>query len=413
MDSVNSDEISFPRELKPRLLQILARGKSLLLLGPRQTGKTTIIQSVPHDWYLNFIRPDQRLRYESHPELLLKEVEYLAKKLQKIPLIVLDEIQLVPELLNAAQDLIDRKIAQFIFTGSSLRKLRRSQINLLPGRVISLYLTPLIWSEIKNLPFQDELGRDSDERLLRLLNFGSLPGIIKLAADSEKEEELQSYVYTYLEEEIRNEAHVRNIGSFHRFLELAAAESGNIVSLRKLSSDVEVSHSTISGYYQILEDCMVIHRVEPYLKTNTRRRLTKSPKFLFFDLGLRRVSAKESFPLIKSQQGPLFEHFIGLELIHRSLLHTASFQIHYWRDHNGQEIDWILASKNELIPIEVKWTDKPQENDAKHLKVFLEEYPEAKRAFVVCRTPRAYEICPNITALPWELLDEILSLENP
>jgi uncharacterized protein len=397
--------MNFERKIKSDLIHSLERGKSILLLGPRQTGKTTLITSIPHDWYLNFIRPDIRQRYETNPKVFTSEVEFLAKKQSKIPLIILDEVQLVPELLNSAQDLIDRKIASFIFTGSSMRKLRNSQINLLPGRVITYYLPPLTWDEIQGSA--NSLAPDHTSLLLNFLTFGQLPGILTIPSAADKEEELRSYVHTYLEEEIRGEAHVRQIGQFSRFLELAASESGNIISLRKLASDVEVAHSTISTYYQILEDCMIAHRIEPYIKTNTRRLLTKSPKFLFFDLGVRRVSAKEPPELLKSQLGPLFEHFIGLELLNQSLSRRDIFQVSYWRDHNGQEVDWVLVTKNLLIPIEVKWTERPQESDAKHLKAFLKEYPEAKKAFIVCRTPNAYELCENVIVLPWQELESV------
>lgn len=376
---------------------MIARDKSVLLMGSRQTGKTTLIKELNADLYLNFMRPDNRQLYETNPSRLVGEVELLAKESAKKPLIILDEVQLIPELLNASQDLIDRQIACFIFTGSSMRKLRSSHINLLPGRVVTLELMPMIQEEFTelNLPLED------------LLIYGTLPGIWKGGSILEKEEDLKSYVLTYLEEEVRQEAKIRNMGQFNRFLELAASESGQLVSFRKLASDVQSSHSAISSYYQVLEDCLIAHRVEPYIKTKTRRRLTKSAKYLLFDMGVRRVAAKEPAALTANSAGRWFEHYVGLELINQAAYHLDPVKVHFWRDLNGQEVDWVLSHFERLIPIEVKWTETPTLSDAKHLKLFLDEYPEADKAYVICRTPRAFELADNIIALPWKSLSHV------
>ena len=214
------------------ILESVARNKSVLLLGARQTGKTTLINRVEHDLVISLIRPDIRQRYEKEPGLLTGEIEAISEiKKSGRPLILLDEIQKAPELLNVAQDLIDRGVANFIFTGSSARKLYRgAKVNLLPGRVIALRLDPFTLTELPS--------REVRERLF----YGALPGILQTKDLKNKEKDLESYVTIYLEEEVRAEALVRNLGAFARFLEYAASESGNIVNFSKLSQEIGVAH---------------------------------------------------------------------------------------------------------------------------------------------------------------------------
>lgn len=339
------------------------------------------------------------MRYEKEPFALTAEVEKLAEGHRKnLPLIIIDEIQKVPILVDTVQDLIDRKIARFILTGSSARKLRRgNNINLLPGRVIPLRLDPFV---------QQELGSRSDS-LNTLLLDGALPEIFLQKNAEEREELLEAYVTIYLEEEVRAEAIVRDLGHFARFLELAASESGKIVNFSKLSQEIGVTHLTITSYYQILEDCLVAERVEPVIKSKTRRRLSKTQKYLLYDLGVRRITAHEGRRLSKEQMGHLFEQYVGLELIRMGRLSQEKFFVRYWRDPGGPEIDWIVETKDGYIPVEVKWTTTPTEQDTKYLQIFLDEYTDAKKGFIICRTPHPMKINKNLYALPWELLAEI------
>lgn len=389
------------RHLLPTLLSILAKGKSVLLLGPRQTGKTTLIQDISADKRVNLANLKDRLRYEKSPATLATEIEYLHEQSNgKVPLIIIDEIQKIPLLMDAVQDLIDRKIAQFIITGSSARKLRRSkEVNLLPGRVIALRLDPLMQDEI-TFPYSLE------DRILD----GSLPEVALHSNVDDREALLDAYVSIYLEEEIRAEAMVRNLGSFARFLEFAASESGQIVNAQKLSQEIGVSHATITSYYQILEDCLIVERIEPITESKTRYKLMKAQKYLFYDLGVRRVAAREGRALPLAHIGFLFEQYIGLELIR--LLRTAAprASLKYWRDPSGPEIDFVIDIEGRYIPIEVKWTERPSISDAKHLNTFLAEYPTAEKAYVICQTPHPMKINDKVTALSWQSLAQILWL---
>jgi len=382
-----------------KILESINRGKSVLLLGARQTGKTTLIGRLKHDLAISLVRPDTRQRYEKMPELLTGEIEYLAEKKAKRPLILLDEIQKAFVLLDVAQDLIDRGIANFVFTGSSARKLYRgTKANLLPGRVVNCRLDPFTLTELRI------------DNLKDILLYGSLPGITNVKDIKHKETDLESYVTIYLEEEVRAEALVRNLGAFARFLEYAASESGNIVNFRKLSQEIGVAHTTIKDYYQVLEDCLIVERVEPVTKSRTRKKLTKSSKYLFFDLGVRRVASREGVKLPRDRFGSLFEQFIGLELIRIGRLSNDKVKILFWRDPDGPEVDWVIENEEEYIPIEVKWTDAPSSKDARHLKTFQQEYPKAKTAYVVCRTPRKIKLDKNIYAIPWQEINSLIKI---
>ena len=383
-----------PRLLEKNIRQTLERDKSILLLGPRQTGKTTLIEKqIKPDISYSFAHVATRQRYEQNPALLERELEEQIKMFSKPPLIFIDEVQKIPRVMDIAQYMIDKQKAQFILSGSSARKLKAGKdLNLLPGRVVSLHMTPLLYQEMHAL----------NPTIEQLLLYGALPGIVTDTEPSLQEIDLYSYVSTYLEEEIRAEALVRNVGSFSRVLQIAAGEAGRQLNFTRLSQDVGVADTTIANYYQILEDCMLVLRIDPITNSYTQRRLVKSPKYLFFDLGVRRVCANESIGLPKKIMADLFEHYIGNELVYQSQLRSPQIKVRYWRDTSGPEIDYVLDIAHRYIPIEVRWTDKPDMNDARHLKKFIEEYPDIERAYIVCQTPNRYKLNEQIMALPWQ-----------
>lgn len=386
------------RALESRLKETLNRRRSILLLGPRQTGKTTLLNRLSHDLMISFVRPAVRLRYERDPAQLVGEVEALARgRSKRRPLVLLDEIQRVPAILDVVQDLIDRNAALFVLTGSSARKLRRGRdVNLLPGRVVALRLDPLM---------QQEIGA---QRLDQLLLYGSLPGIHLQKTKQAKEEDLQSYVTTYLEQEVRAEAIVRNLAAYARFLELACAESGRLVSFRKLSQEVGVAHTTIASYYEVLEDCLIAERIDPIVTGLTRRKLTRSSKYLIFDLGVRRVATREGTRLPVAHLAHLFEQWVGLELLRAIRAAGSRRRLTFWRVHQGPEVDWVLASPDHYIPVEAKWTDSPTARDARQIKQFQAEYGEAERGYVICRAPRRVQLTETVDALPWHQIDDIV-----
>lgn len=388
---------TIPRIVESRVRHALDRQKSVLLLGPRQTGKTTLVETLKPDLLLNFLRPEVRQRYERAPHLLGAEVEALAPRTRASrPVVVLDEVQRVPELVNVVQDLVDRRLARFVLTGSSARKLRRrGDVNLLPGRLLPLRLDPL------------SLAERVPATLEQALLYGSLPGIALAADDAAREEDLRAYTTLYLEEEVRAEALVRNLGRFSRFLQLAALEAGNISHFRGIARELGVPHTTVAGYYEILEDCLIAERIDALSESRTRKKLTKSPRYLFFDLGVRRAAAEEGRRLPPRVLGTLFEQFVGLELLRAIRQSVGGLRLRFWRDPDGPEVDWILEGEDLWLPVEVKWSDAPTERDTRHLRTFLSEYPKAREAVVVCRTPRRFKLAPNITAVPWQEIPKL------
>jgi predicted AAA+ superfamily ATPase len=388
------------RALKEKLTHVLERGKSVLLLGPRQTGKTTLLREYQADLEITLLIAKIRRQYEADPDQLIRETKALRNSKGSLPLVIIDEVQKVPALMDGVQYLIDGGIAQFVLTGSSARKLKNNKdVNLLPGRLIQLRLDPLTLEELSfPLPSIEDF-----------LFYGSLPAIRLETDNAIREEELDSYVGLYLEDEVRAEALVRDIGAFENFLRLAAIESGNIVNFDRISQDIGVARTTIASYYQILEDCLVAERVEPYMESRSRKKLTRSPKYLLFDLGLRRLAAEEqpSFPV--TSLGSLFEQFIGLELIRWARLQNLKTSVHFWRDPSGPEVDWLLRRNQSLLPIEVKWTDNPSLRDAKHLELFLKEYPTATKGYVVCQVDRPQILSDGIEAISWQDLMQRLS----
>lgn len=160
--------------------------------------------------------------------------------------------------------------------------------------------------------------------------------------------------------------------------------------------------------FEILEDCLIAERIEPLTDSPTRKRLTKTSKFLLFDLGVRRLAAKEGTRLPREKLGNLLEQFVGLELIRCARMANQLTKILFWRDPDGPEVDWVIQTPEVRIPVEVKWTDTPSVSDARHLRTFLEEYPQDQEGYVMCRTPRRVKLGDRLYAVPWQETDSLI-----
>lgn len=404
---------SLLRYIEKSFRNALSEGNSVLLIGSRQTGKTTLVREILRDiengkmeYYLQ--DPTTRLRLEADPGRIIREIE--AKEGRQI--IFVDEAQKVPEIFDAAQYLIDNDQAQFILTGSSARKLRRKGANLLPGRVRKFSLDPLLWSElglvegntIDEISLQN-INESVDYPLSDVLAYGSLPAMTRIN-EGNRSSALRSYTELYLEEEIRAEALSRKIGAFSRFLQLAASESGTSPNFTKLSNESGVSIPTIKAYYQVLEDTLVVERIEPFLR-NARKRILSSPRYYFFDTGVRNALAGLSIDraLAESQKGILFEHAVVLEIRRRIRVLDKPYQTYYWRTGGGAEVDCVLDLGDEVIPIEVKGSKAVALSELKGLQSFLESYSGlAKRAYVVVSGGKKEKLSDQITMIPWNEL---------
>ena len=333
------------RAITPKIEATLVRGKSVLLFGPRQCGKTFLVKKLAHDLYITLMDPNLLRKYELNPGAFLQEVKAKKEALGRKPVVIIDEVQKIPDFTDGIQVLIDEQVAQFIITGSSARKIN----NLLPGRVIKFRLAPL--SMLETDPQHLDLNK--------VLINGSLPEIYINNSQDYINDLLNTYVNVYIEEEIRKEALVRNIMAFSNFFQLACIESGNTVNLSKISADVGVSHHTIMEYYNILRDCMLITSIQPLTITDSRKRLTKSAKHLLCDLGVKRSGADESDRPNIQQLSLLFEQYIGLEISRMLEALNIQAKLFFWRSHDGPEVDYVIAFDNQYIPIEVKWTNNP------------------------------------------------------
>jgi predicted AAA+ superfamily ATPase len=401
------------RLIEERVTDALRDRVSFFLLGPRQTGKTTtltkIFSSLDH-FALNLMETKERLKYERNPSLLSEEVLASGKKY-----VFIDEIQKVPPVLDDIQVLIDREKKVFALTGSSARKLRRKDVNLLPGRTLHFRMDPLVYPE-----YVYALAITNSTDLKRVLKYGELPGILTLVADSREKlagEILASYVATYLEEEVRAEALVRRLGAFAKFLKLAAESSGGLVSMRSMAQDIGVNHATISGHFQVLEDSLVAERIEPLLPAGERGKLRKAAKYVLFDTGVRNAATEVLGPAEFTSEywGRLFEQWVGLSLLRLMRVQGMAGRLRYWRDYAGREVDWVIDLGDRWIPVEVKWGENLRSKDIRHLDYFLQTYERKVRmGYIVFTGQRDRKLSDRIMALSFrDFLNRIFPAEEP
>lgn len=412
----------FGRWVEPLWKKKFAAPYVHLVFGARQTGKSTLLSKLLPDAavWLDFSRPGERAEYLRNPDLLVQQCRALPKS-RRPARVVVDEAQNVPAMFDAVQHLYDsdKRRWRFVLCGSSARKLRVTGANLLPGRSLVHRLYPLLLSERPParaghapgetpLPMPARSGMDQptfpaadlSERLI----FGELPGVVT-AARPERADLLRAYTLVYLEEELRREALVKDWPAFARFLQLAAAESGQMINYAAVSREAGVSQPTVKTYYQLLEDMFIGFRVTAF-SGSPRKSLLSTERFCFFDVGVRNAAAE--LPLTaaaaRANPGPLFEQWVGIELWKR-LQYLGGGKLHYLRTKAGAEIDFIIARAGRLVPIEVKWTERPTVGDARHLLTFLDEHPKrARRGWLICRCSTPLALTDRVTALPWSCL---------
>lgn len=335
-----------------RELNILSQlnKKSCFLFGPRQTGKTSLIQNTLKEYKVyNLLKTDVFLTLSRSPQRLREELSEDDK------IVIIDEIQKLPLLLDEVQLLIDEKGIHFLLTGSSARKLKRRGVNLLGGRAKVKNLHPFVYNELK-----------SDFELLRALDTGLLPPVY---FSSEPYEDLEDYIGTYLKEEIAAEAIVRNVPAFSRFLTVAGLCNGSMINYSNISCDAEVAKSTVQEYFQILRDTLVGDDLPAWKKSVKRKPLVTS-KFYFFDIGVARfLQNRKGLQPYSPEYGEAFESYIYHEL-HSYCDYRGVRDLHYWRSTSNMEVDFIL---NNQIAIEVKAKKRINPKDFKGLKALKEE----------------------------------------
>lgn len=337
-----------------RLLDLndLLKKKSFFLFGPRSTGKSTLVkeQLLNSAGIIDLLDSRLFLRLSSAPH----EIEEIIDALEA-SLVVVDEIQRIPELLNEVHRLIENRKIRFLLTGSSARKLKRGNANLLAGRVWEARLYPLTWKEIPEF------------NLERYLLYGGLPSVY---LGEYPEEELDAYVNTYLKEEIMAEGLIRNLPPFARFLKTISLANGEIVNFTKLGNDCQVAASTVREYISLLEDTLVGFLLPAWIESK-KRKAVKSGKFYFFDPGVTHaLSGTQTLDRNSDLYGKSFEQFIGMEIRAYLGYKRLKSSLSYWRSTHGHEVDFLIGDK---IAIEVKSSKRVTSADFKGLKVLSEE----------------------------------------
>jgi predicted AAA+ superfamily ATPase len=364
-----------------RMLKLpLEEQSSLFLFGPRGTGKTSWIKAkLPDALYLDLLDFGVYSSLLSDPGRLEKLIPPNFKNW-----VIIDEIQKVPLLLNEVHRLIESKKIRFLLTGSSARKLKQKGVNLLAGRALTYHMHPLI---------AQELGADFS--LEHALRNGLLPASI---AHADPSKFLQSYVQTYVREEVLQEGLTRNIGAFVRFLEMASFSQGAVLNMSEIAREAGVDRQVISSYFDILEDLLLAQRVLPFAK-RAKRRLIAHPKFFFVDAGIYRI-LRPVGPLDKSEEidgaGLETVFFQSVRALNDYL--NLGYNIHYWHPVGGSEVDFVLYGPQGLLAFEIKRTKTISAKSLRGLKAFGEEYPEAKLYLIFGGNRREYH--GAITAIP-------------
>jgi uncharacterized protein len=364
--------------------------KSFFLFGPRGTGKTTWVKSMfPRALYLDLLEAELFNDLLANPQRM---GNFIPPHFSDW--IIIDEVQKIPELLNEVHRLIENHGYKFVLTGSSARKIKRKgpHINLLAGRALSLSMYPLTASEL-----------GGDFNLDHSLKFGHLPDAV---TEVNPGAYLESYIRTYLQEEVLQEGLTRSLGAFSRFLEAASFSQGSVLNVTSVARECGVQRKVVENYFSILEDLLIARRITVFDK-KAKRRLIVHPKFYFFDVGVYRT-LRPMGPLDEpfEAEGPAFETLLFQELEAINAYLNLGYTIHYWRTSNNVEVDFILYGNKGLLAFEVKRTGRFDNRMLSGLKAFLNDYPVAKSYFVYGGKRRMYQ--DGIEIIPAEeLLKEL------
>jgi len=363
-------------------LRSLLREKSHFLLGPRQTGKTTLIRhTLPDVPVYDLLDSSVFLDLSQRPGRLAEELDPGTR------MVAIDEIQRLPILLNEVHRLIEERDITFLLTGSSARKLRSGGVNLLGGRARTRYLHPLTWQE---------LGEHFD--LHRGIRYGTLPSIY---FSNDPQEDLRAYAGTYLQQEVVAEGTVRSVPAFSRFLHVASLCNATIVNFTNVANDAQVPRTTVYEYFEILKDTLVLFELPAWKQTKKRKPLVSS-KYYFFDIGV--VSALQGREIRPGTP----EFGVGFEtyLMHELTAHAdyrSHQDLHHWRSASGLEVDFILGDHT---AIEAKAKRNVSSSDLKPL-VKLSEEKTLRRYLCVSLESRPRRV-GEVEILPWEMFLEAL-----
>ena len=346
---------------------------SVFLFGARQTGKTTLLRDLfPNSIFYDLLENNTYERMRRNPSLLRQELANASEG----TIVIIDEIQLIPELLNEVHWLIVRQGIHFILSGSSARKLKRKGTNTLGGRAIRNVLYPLVSAEIP------------DFDIIKAVNRGMLPRHYLTDNETLLKKRMGAYISVYLKEEIIAEAVVRKLSSFNRFLEVAALTNSEIVNYNNIAQDCGIDAKTVKEYFAILEETLVGYMIPAYTK-KVKRRLNQSPKFYYFDVSIPNyLLHKFNLQPGSDDFGHAFEHLIIEEIIAYIGYNGIDKRLSYWHTYDGYEVDAVIGDAE--IAIEMKSSNEVQSKHIKGLKAFAEEHPETRLIIV------SMDIAPRI-----------------
>lgn len=373
-----------------RLLQ-LPDDESFFLLGPRGVGKTTLLKHLPwfeQSLYINLLSVGEEQRFARNLDELVAITLALPPQINHI---IIDEVQKLPRLLDVVHHLIESTDKKFILTGSSARKLKHGGANLLAGRAFVYHLYPFSYLEIPK-----------EFNLMDCLQWGTLPKVVEYTTPEKRQLYLQAYTDTYLKEEIWAEQFIRELDPFRRFLEVAAQCNGKSINFSNIARDVGTSDKNIQKYFSILEDTLLGFFLEPF-QHSFRKRLSKTPKFYFFDTGIvRALSAQLSLPLVTStsQFGDIFEHFLILQAKQLSSYYYREYRFSYLRTKDDAEVDLIVERPGlPLLFIEIKSSENVQAAHLITLKKIAHDFGNCE-AVCFSRDPHA-KMIDGIKVYPW------------
>lgn len=335
------------------------REDSMFLWGPRQTGKSTLLKQLfPDAPYFDLLKSEVYALYKMKPSRLRDE----CMMMEEDEIVIIDEVQKIPELLDEVHWLMVNRGIHFILCGSSARKLKRSGANLLGGRAIRKTLHPLVSAEIPDF--------DID----KAVNVGMLPRHYLASSPAKR---IQAYVGDYLQQEVIAEALVRNLDSFTRFMEVAAISDGEMVNYTKIASECGVSSKTVKEYFVILQETLLGHMLPAYTKI-VKRRVQVAPKFYYFDVGITNYLLHRD-PLRRgtAEYGHAFEHLIVQEVMAYMDYSESMKGLSFWHtQNNAYEVDLVVG--NAEVALEIKSSDNVTTSHLKGLKAFGEEHPDCK-----------------------------------
>ncbi len=347
-----------------RKIDIDCGDDSIFLFGARQTGKTTLLtERFPNQVTYDLLDRPTYERLQRNPAIFGQECELLEEN----TLVIVDEIPLLPELLNQIHRLIVKQHLRFILCGSNARKLKRQGVNTLGGRAIPQYLYPLVSAEIP------------DFDLMRSVNQGMLPRHY-LTDGTTAWKRLQAYISVYLKEEIKAEALVRNLNGFTRFMEIAAITNGEIVNYSNIANDCGIDTQTVKEYFSILQDTLIGYTIPAYTKV-VKRKLRQAPKFYYFDVAIPNyLLGRRGLQPGSADFGHAFEHLIIQEIVAYMGYHNYENKLSYWHTYTDYEVDAVLGDAE--VAIEIKSCDEVKSRHLAGLKAFKEEHENTRLIIV-------------------------------